>query len=54
MAFLMTKCPECGTDGAIFDDGSYIPCKCGSVPYPANDKHEFKRPQLMEDIANDK
>lgn len=57
MAFLITKCRECGTDCAVFDDGTYLQCKCGlspdmrfTKPVP---KNTFKRPQLMEDIAND-
>lgn len=53
MAFLITKCRECGTDCAVFDDGSHIQCKCGLSPNFNPFKKEFKRPQLIEDEANE-
>lgn len=53
MAFLITKCKKCGTDCAVFDNGSYMECKCGFSPDFNLFKKEFKRPQLLEDEAND-
>lgn len=53
MAFLITKCRECGTDCAVFDNGDIMSCKCGLSPNVNPSKREFKRPQLIEDESNE-